>query len=319
VVGPSTDRPEVANVRVTGLHLDGIFHDGVGIFVDRVQSFAIRHNVFERLAVGTRSRGSSGSWSHNFSTTSGQAAVLTGGSATYPAALRVLGNRSSGNDLLGLLLNPTGSYGIALDFGQSGLMSAPIQTVFDLDDVEDRRNVPDALLADVIDNDFSDNGFIGLRLFEIGIRTNTYTTVSLDQPIDAHLDVHISGNTFEHNGFGVGQTVGYGVSLDGGFSNRNVNGLAQPDYTGDFELAFSDNVFSSNRRASLWAGFTRFGNNATFKPLRGARIEIVEDVPLDALYDNPQCDPFDPSNMPLANELLVNGIPVPPNAPICVP
>ena len=317
VLGPTIARPGVTDVAARRLHFDDIFHDGVGVFVDRVADFAVEESVFERLGSGTRSRGASGSWSRNYATANGQGAVLTGGSLTHPAKVNLVNDRCVANDLLGMLVNATGSYAISIDPGQSGLTAAPIQTVFDLSSVEDAVNVPDTFTASVLGGDYSDNGWIGFRLFEVGIRTNSYVTASLGQPIATHLDVRFSGNAFELNGNPSVQPFGYGVSLDAGFPNRVVNGIVQPTYTGTYKLLFEENESGGNLTASLFAGFTRFGISNTFKPLREARIDIVEDATLDTVYDVPECDPFDLAQGRLGDEIFVNGVPVSVNAPFC--
>jgi hypothetical protein len=316
VLGPTGPGRNLHNVRIKGLHFDGIYHDGIGVYIDRVSSFSITATVFERLGAATRSRGSNGSWSRNYATANMQAAILTGGSILNPANLRLVGDRCVGNDVIGVLLNPTGSYALTIDPGQSGRNSAPIQTVFDLSNPADRRNVPDTLQVQVYDGDYSDNGLVGLRVFELGIRTNTYTTAALDQPISSHLDATFASNAFERNG-SADAPFGYGVSLDAGFPSRKVKGLEQPVFTGTYELHFADNTFSGNLTASLFAGFTRFGISTVFKPLRNAIIDILEDEAIDSVYDNPQCDPFDPTHTPLGNALTVNGTVIPHGAPFC--
>jgi hypothetical protein len=317
VLGPTIARPEVTDVVARRLHFDGIFHDGVGVFVDRVADFAVEESVFERLATGTRSRGASGSWSHNYTTANVSGATLTGGSLTHPAKLNLVNDRCIANDMLGMLVIATGSYAISIDPGQSGLTPAPIQTVFDLSSVEDAVNVPDTFSASVLGGDYSDNGWIGFRLFEVGVRTNTYDTASLDQPIATHLDVRFSGNAFDLNGNPSVQPFGYGVSLDAGFPNRIVNGVVQQTYTGTYKLLFEENEFGGNLTASLFAGFTRFGISKTYKPLRKARIDIVEDATLDTVYDVPECDPFDLAQGRLDDEIFLDGVPVSVNAPFC--
>jgi hypothetical protein len=86
-----------------------------------------------------------------------------------------------------------------------------------------------------------------------GGRRITFDTVSLDQPIDTHLKALLLRNTFQRNAF-------YGITLDAGFANRTSSRVAQPAYTGTFEVDLVANDFGSGADANVttpfWAGFT---------------------------------------------------------------
>ncbi len=135
---------------------------------------------------------------------------------------------------------------VTLDLGANPSMLEPLQMIYDRNNPEDLRNIPDRFEATIESNDFSENHL----LIATGLRCTFYpplhyTTMDATQPITGTLNVNVRDNRLNRNG-------DHGVTIDAGFSNRS-----EPrQFTGMFEGTFVRNALVDNGRNTSLFGFT---------------------------------------------------------------
>ncbi len=295
-------------VSVRGLVIDGRSEGiteavGFGIFADRVTDFSIHHNLLRRCGGGFASRMASGTLEANVCLNNNNIGFfVTGGNLAHPASAVLRRNRSTQNAGGASLFAVANFVGLVL--GANTLMLEPLQMIYDRNNPEDVRNIPDQLEATVEGNDFSENHL----LIATGLRCTFYppihyTTMDATQPITGTLNVNVRDNRLHRNG-------DHGITIDAGFSNRSD----PRELTGRFEGTFENNALIDNGRNTSLMGFTNrdastgLGSRQDYKYMQESTFQVADlDGELEGFdYDHPLEDPFDGSPV-VGNVLIVNG------------
>jgi hypothetical protein len=304
-----------------GVTVDGVVFDGKGgalpgadVFIDRVSDFRFTDNLVERSAFGVMTRLASGTIEGNLLADNLElGSIVTGGSLAHPATVLIHANRATRNGAHGFGNPVAGWIKLRTDPGQNTLaLLEPLQTVFDRNNPEDVRNIPDTLTVTLSGNDASDNasrnppfGGIGIRF--AGIYPDyDYDTADATQPVTSVLTANVVENTCDRNG-------SYGVVFEAGDTHRSNPRRFIQTLTG----TFAGNTFVRNERAAALFTLTywlvsvdeippdqqKFAEESTYAVTDG-------DGELSGFdYDNPVMEPL--SGAVLNNILTVNGVEVP--------
>lgn len=305
LIATTTDGMAGNRVSVNGFVMDAQdlvpANTGFDIYADRVSAFSIHHTLLQHGGTaGGGTRLASGIFEANFLAPNIDVGVfINGGSMVHPASVTVRRNRSIGN-VGGTTVTAVGSL-VTLDLGTNPLMLEPLQMIYDRNNPEDVRNIPDTLEATIEGNDFSDNQFFGLRCFFYP--PSLYTTVDVTQPITAFLHVTVRDNRLNRN-------ADHGIDVDAAFASRNYT----RQLTGMFEGTFEHNALIDNGRNAGLFTFTHKGASLGYQPrnlwkyMQESTWQVVDlDGELAGFdYDHPLNDPFDDSSV-VGNMLIYNG------------
>ncbi len=301
--GMAGDRVSVSGFVIDG-RSEGIMSAvGFGIFADRVADFSIHHNLLRHGGGGFASRMASGTLEANVCPNNNNIGFfVSGGNLAHPANVTLQRNRSTQN-AGGASLFAVANF-VPLVLGANPLMLEPLQLIYDRNNPEDVRNMPDQLEATVEGNDFSENHL----LIATGLRCTFYppihyTTIDATQPITGTLNVNVRDNRLSRNG-------DHGITIDAGFSNRSD----PRQLTGRFEGRFESNELIDNGRNTSLMGFTNrdasvgLGSRQDYKYMQESTCQVADlDGELEGFdYDHPLTDPFDGSPV-VSNVLIVNG------------
>lgn len=240
------------------------------------------------------------------------ATLVTGGSAVHPATVLIDANRAARNGAHGLTFLTSGyvnggNVALGTDPGQNTLaLLEPLQTVFDRNDPDHLRNIPDTLTVTLSDNDASDNFHTGIRFGQI-FPDFDYRTVDETQPLTSRLTANLVGNTSAGNGY-------YGVIIEGGSTNR----AEARQFIQTVAASFEGNSFAGNGRAGALFTFTYWRVSAGLNPpifhkfAEASTYEVTDaDGELAGFdYDHPATDELAAGTV-LDNTLTVNGVEVP--------
>jgi hypothetical protein len=307
-VGPTVSADGVREtgnaVTIDGLLLDGNNAPFACIFIDRAAGVHVRANAIRHTLYGVWSRLSMVEVAGNLVTRAGHPGIsITGGSAAFPASGTVIGNRLSNvSNCIGIA--SAAEVGIVPSLGNNGLSVEPLQTVYDLDDPADAKNLPNTNAVTVTGNDASNCSNSALHFAAYALAP--FQTASATQPISSHITATVTGNAFHHNSnFGV-------------FVGAFVPANNPRDYTATADLTFADNQLSYNSDAAAFFGFTAvfveaFSGNSRPKGEKylvrsTVRATASDDELAGFGYDNPAIDPN--LGTPLDNALTVNGVSV---------
>ncbi len=261
---------------------------GTELNFTRVQGLVVAGNVFRAPArFGIETIASSGRVDENHFSRLQTGAVFTGGYPASPSKVTFRGNRSVRNDLGGVLLS-----GASISIPELG----------------------DQLDATVRDNDLSDNGAFGVRLFivrrDLGAPGDSQST--------GHINALLRGNRIARNVTG--------VLIDAGFPFRQVDDTCDPRlYSGTIDLRLEDNTVSGSLDVASWITFTRWPGAqdpeslASWQYLHAAVFTITDRQRVlgDIAIDHPERDPLvgpcpgDQMDEPLDNVLRYNGVVLP--------
>jgi hypothetical protein len=293
LVGPTSGQLTGANVTIGGFVLDGGMHggaklNGVAIGLDRVAGASIGGNVITRAHFAVFARSSTAAIRGNLIHDCFVGPVLNAGPAASPASYLFQDNRSVRNHEAGVTAWATG----VVHTWDPALLPVPAGAVYD------------AIHADVIHNDLSDNDFFGGGA--AGILCAMYVPVLNAGHATGHLTVDVEDNRIAGNSIG--------IVVDAGFTWR---GEAQP-LTATFHGTFAGNEVTANDSAPALVTFTRTAaalkqNPSQLNPYKYLEDSIYELIVADDelagfWYDNPSSDPV--SGAALDNTLLVNGVPL---------
>jgi hypothetical protein len=290
---------------VTGLVLDGGKSlPFASIFVERVSGVSIRGNAIQNSSYGIFTRLASGIASGNLASTQGRPAIVVGGgSVASPASFDVTGNRviSTTNGIAiggapDILDTPYGA-------NASGISFEPVQKVYDLDNPDDLRNVPNTVTVTVSGNEATGCSYANFHAAAFGPSTTSYVTVSPDQSPSSFITATVTDNVFVHsNNFGV--FVGSFAPVDDPRA-----------YEGTIDLTLARNQLDKNSEAPAFFGFGAVyvedysGNPkaATDKYLQHSLIRVHSDGEVTGFrFDNSATDPV--LGVALDNTLIVNDL-----------
>jgi hypothetical protein len=313
LVATTADGMAGNGVSVSGFVVDGRSQGtpgavGFDIFADRVSGLYIDHNLLRHAGGGVATRFASGTVEANVCTANNNIGIfITGGARAHPPSMTVRRNRSTQN-AGGASVFAVANF-VTLDLGANTLRLEPLQMIYDINNPEDQRNIPDTFEATIEANDFSDNHL----LIATGLRCTFfppihYATMDATQPISGTLHVTVRDNRLHGNG-------DHGVTVDAGFSNRTD---PRP-LTGMFEGTFEHNTLVGNGRNTSLLGFinrdasTGLGSRQDYKYMQQSAFQVADlDGELEGFdYDHPLTDPYD--GRPVAGNVLMVNEQVEPN------
>jgi hypothetical protein len=309
LIATTTDGMAGNRVSVSGFVMDaqspGSDDGGVNIYADRVSDFAIHHNLLQHADQATQTRLASGTFEANFISSNSNVGIFTtGGSRVHPASVTARRNRLT-ESVKGASFFALANFA-QLHLGANPLMLEPLQMSYDINNPEDRQNIPNRLEATIEGSDISDNSNFGLAgsLYP----PSSYTTADATQPIAGSLSVTVRDNRLNRNG-------NYGMIVNAG----NVSRSNPRQFTGIFEATFERNALICNGRNTSEFGFVNGMasegkvSRENFKYMQEATIQVTDlDGELKGFdYDHPLNDPFDDS--PVVGNVLIYNREVQPN------
>lgn len=313
-------------VTISGFVFDGTADNGTLparnesalVSVDRVTNFMVKKNYFTHGSFGMTARLSSGMIQDNqFVANNGLGVNVSGGSETFPARVKIIGNRVTRN---GTFATPNGvGGGVNLQGAAQTENDAP--NLFDaypftsvaLPATYDRTAhpelVPDTLDVSAIRNTVDNNATFGIHVH--GYIRDNYRLDSAhpNAVMTAKVTARFIDNVSTANG-------NYGMVIDGGqirIDNARTHVV-------DFHASFHRNAFAANGSGNAFFGFGRFGasvlpspNDAMFKFAHDSTMIVCGDIAAFS-FDNRETDPT--QQTPTKNRLTVNEVEL---AGFCVP
>jgi hypothetical protein len=284
------------------------------VSVDRVTNFVVKENYFTHGSFGMTARLSSGQIRDNkFVANNGLGVNVSGGSATFPAIVQIVGNQMRENGTFPTAATPNG-------FGGGVNLQGAAQTQGDLDTLfaahsfssvalpatYDRTNhpelVPDTLDVSVMRNTVASNATFGIHVH--GYIRDNYELDPGDP--NAVMTANVTARFRENVSM---QNENYGIVIDAG--QIKIDKVRK--HVVNISASFHKNTFLQNQSGNALFGFWRFASSVSAAAASDLTLKFAHDSTMTICgdikqfsFENRETDPTDLT--PTNNTLIVNNV-----------